>query len=67
MAIFVPKILRRQKMAKQQTFADKAKKVRKDLGVNVKVIKTVKTGKDTFKFSERYVRMDDVSKVTEIK
>lgn len=54
-------------MAKQQSFADKAKKSKKDIGVNVKVIKTVKTGKETFKFNERFVRLDDVSKVTEIK
>ncbi|MBK6913442.1 MAG: hypothetical protein IPJ03_11470 [Ignavibacteriales bacterium] len=54
-------------MAKQQSFADKAKSKKKQDGVNVKVIKTVKTEKGTFKFHERFVRLDDVSKVSEIK
>lgn len=54
-------------MAKQQSFADKAKSKKKQDGVNVKVIKTVKTDKGTYKFQERFVRLDDVSKVSEIK
>lgn len=54
-------------MAKQQSFADKAKSKKKQDGVNVKVIKTVKTEKGTYKFQERFVRLDDVSKVSEIK
>ena len=54
-------------MAKQQSFADKSKAKKKQDGVNIKVIKTVKTEKGTYKFHERFVRLDDVSKVSEIK
>ena len=54
-------------MAKQQTFADKAKVKKKDSGVNVKLIKTVKTSKGSFKFNEKFVRVEDISKVTDIK
>ncbi|NWF48917.1 MAG: hypothetical protein HXY49_00055 [Ignavibacteriaceae bacterium] len=54
-------------MAKQQSFADKAKGKKKVEGVTVKVIKTVKTNKGTYKFNEKFVRLDDISKVTEIK
>ncbi|HEX2982507.1 MAG TPA: hypothetical protein VHO28_03080 [Ignavibacteriales bacterium] len=52
-------------MAKQQTFSDKAKK-QKAAGVNVKFIKAVKTG-SSYKFNERFVKIDDINKVTEIK
>ena len=54
-------------MAKQQTFADKAKAKNKAAGVSVKVIKTIKTSSGSYKFNEKFVRLDDVSKVTEIK
>jgi hypothetical protein len=54
-------------MAKQQTFADKAKAKKKEAGITVKLIKTVKTEKGTYKFNERFVRIDDISKVGEIK
>ena len=54
-------------MAKQQTFADKSKAKHRAAGVNVKLIKTVKTAKGTYKFNEKFVRLDDISKVTEIK
>ena len=55
-------------MAKQQTFADKAKaKKREAAGVTVKLIKAVKTEKGSYKFNERFVKIDDISKVTEIK
>lgn len=54
-------------MAKQQSFADKAKAKKKTEGVNVKLIKTVKTAKGSFKFNERFVKLDDISKVSEIK
>jgi len=53
-------------MAKQQTFSDKAKSKKKDSSVNVKVIKTLKTGKGSYKFSEKFVKIDDISKVNEI-
>jgi len=54
-------------MAKQQSFADKAKAKKKESGVTVKLIKTVKTEKGTYKFNERFVKLDDISKVGEIK
>jgi len=54
-------------MAKIQSFADKAKKQKHASGVNVKVVKTVKSAKGTYKFNERFVKLDDVAKVTEIK
>jgi hypothetical protein len=54
-------------MAKQQSFSDKAKGKKRDSGVNVKVIKTSKTGKGNFKFNEKFVKLDDISKVTDIK
>ncbi|MHB8843046.1 MAG: hypothetical protein ACYC56_14875 [Candidatus Aquicultor sp.] len=54
-------------MAKQQSFADKSKLKSKVAGVSVKLIKSVKTAKGTYKFNEKFVRIDDISKVTEIK
>ncbi len=54
-------------MAKQQTFADKAKAKKKGEGINVKLIKAVKTEKGTYKFNEKFVRVEDISKVTDIK
>jgi hypothetical protein len=54
-------------MAKQQSFADKAKAKKKIEGVNVKLIKTIKTAKGSYKFNERFVRLDDISKITSIK
>ena len=53
-------------MAKQQSFSDKAKAKNKAAGVNVKFIKAVKTG-SSYKFNERFVKIDDINKVTEIK
>ncbi len=54
-------------MAKQQSFADKAKAKKKDSGINVKMIKTVKTGKGSYKFNEKFVKIDDINKVSELK
>jgi hypothetical protein len=54
-------------MAKQQTFADKSKAKKKDNSVNVKVIKTIKTSKGSYKFNEKFVKIDDINKVSEIK
>jgi hypothetical protein len=54
-------------MAKQQTFADKAKAKKKDSTVTVKMIKSVKTEKGSFKFNEKFVKLDDINKVTELK
>jgi hypothetical protein len=54
-------------MAKQQSFADKAKKKHGSSHINVKVIKTVKSANGSYKFHEKFVKLDDVSKVTTIK
>ena len=54
-------------MAKQQSFADKARAKKKESGVTIKLIKTVKTEKGTYKFNERFVKLDDISKVSDIK
>ena len=54
-------------MAKTQSFADKAKGKKKADHITVKLIKSVKTDKGTYKFNEKYVQIDDISKVTEIK
>ncbi len=54
-------------MAKQQTFADKAKAKKKEIGVTVKLIKTIKTNKGTYKFNEKFVKIDDISKIVDIK
>ncbi|HKI77377.1 MAG TPA: hypothetical protein VKA26_02430 [Ignavibacteriaceae bacterium] len=54
-------------MAKQQSFADKSKTKTKAAGVSVKLIKSVKTAKGTYKFNVKFVKIDDISKVTDIK
>jgi len=53
-------------MAKTQTFGDKAKKV-KQSGVYVKVVKAYKSEAGNYKFQERFEKLDDINKVTEIK
>ncbi|MCF8261605.1 MAG: hypothetical protein K9J12_12580 [Melioribacteraceae bacterium] len=54
-------------MAKKQTFADKSKGKGKSAQVNVKVIKTVKSEKGSYKFQERFETLDEIGKVSEIK
>ncbi len=54
-------------MAKVQSFGDKAKGKKKDPYISVKVVKSVKSDKGAFKFNEKFVKLDDVSKVSEIK
>jgi hypothetical protein len=54
-------------MAKVQSFADKAKGKHKDNKVNVKVIKAVKGQSGQYKFQEKFVKLDDINKVTDIK
>ncbi|MBI2419101.1 MAG: hypothetical protein HYV28_14610 [Ignavibacteriales bacterium] len=53
-------------MAKVQSFADKAKK-QKQTGVNVKVVRMVKGNKGAFKFNEKFVKLDNIVDVTNIK
>ncbi len=54
-------------MAKTQTFADKSKAKSKSNLINVKFVKTVKTEKGSYKFQEKFVSVDDIAKVTELK
>lgn len=54
-------------MAKAQSFADKAKGKTKVAFINVKFVKTVKTKNGNYKFQEKFVKLDDVSKVTTLK
>jgi len=54
-------------MAKQQSFADKSKAKQKSALLNVKYVKSVKTEKGNYKFQEKFVKMADISKVTELK
>lgn len=54
-------------MAKTQTFADKAKKKDQAKFVTVKHIKTIKTDSGSYKFQEKYVKLDDINKVTTLK
>ena len=54
-------------MAKQQSFGDKAKGKVKSTHVNVKFIKTVKGANGAYKFTEKFVKLDDISKVTTLK
>ncbi|MCS7052146.1 MAG: hypothetical protein NZM09_00280 [Ignavibacterium sp.] len=53
-------------MAKQQSFAEKAKAKKKQDFIMVKVVKSVGTEKGTYKFNEKFVKISDISKVTEI-
>lgn len=54
-------------MAKKQTFADKAHARGAVAQINVMHVKTVKTEKGSYKFQEKYVKLDDISKVTTLK
>jgi hypothetical protein len=54
-------------MAKQQSFADKSKAKAKANFINVKYVKTVKTKEGNYKFQEKFVKLDDIGKVTELK
>jgi len=54
-------------MAKQQTFGDKLKKKSKSDFITVKVIKSVKSEKGSYKFNEKFVKIGDLSKISEIK
>ena len=54
-------------MAKKQTFADKSKGKAAKNEINVKIVKTMKTEKGSYKFQESFVKLDDVNKVTTIK
>jgi hypothetical protein len=54
-------------MAKQQSFADKLKKKKKSDLITIKLIKSVKTSGGHYKFNEKYIQVEDINKVSEIK
>lgn len=54
-------------MAKKQTFADKSKGKGQKASITVKFVKTVKTESGSYKFNERFVKIEDASKVTTLK
>ncbi len=54
-------------MAKKQTFADKAKGKTHTSKITVKYVKTIKTESGSYKFNEKFVKLDDVSQVTTLK
>ena len=58
---------RNNKMSKSQSFADKSKAKKKADHITVKLVKSVKSEKGTYKFKEKYVRLADISKVTDLK
>lgn len=49
-------------MAKQQTFADKSKKGGKTF-VNVKVIKAYRSEQGTVKFTEKFIRVNEIAEI----
>jgi hypothetical protein len=54
-------------MAKQQSFQDKLKKKKKSDLITVKFIKSVKTANGNYKFNEKYVQLEDINKISEVK
>jgi len=54
-------------MAKSQSFADKVKKKKKSDHITVKLVKAVKTDKGNYKFNEKFVQVEDINKLSEIK
>jgi hypothetical protein len=64
--IFAPQI-KGVDMAKQQSFADKLKKKKKNDLITVKFIKSMKTAAGNYKFNEKFVHLDDLNKLSEVK
>jgi len=54
-------------MAKQQSFADKLKKKKKSDLITVKFIKSMKTASGNYKFNEKFVQLEDLNKLSEVK
>lgn len=64
--IFAPQIIGVD-MAKQQSFQDKLKKKKKNDLLTVKFIKSVKTAGGNYKFNEKFVQLEDLNKLSEVK
>jgi hypothetical protein len=64
--IFVPQI-KGVDMAKQQSFSDKLKKKKKNDLITVKFIKSMKTAGGNYKFNEKFVQLEDLNKLSEVK
>lgn len=54
-------------MAKQQSFSDKLKKKKKSDLITVKFIKSVKSPTGNYKFNEKFVQLEDLNKLSEVK
>ena len=52
---------------KQQSFSDKLKKKKKNDLITVKFIKSMKTAGGNYKFNEKFVQLDDLNKLSEVK
>ena len=51
-------------MAKQQTFGDKLKKKKlADVGINVKIIKGMKSDTGSIRFVEKFVKVNDIAEL----
>ena len=64
--IFAPQI-KGVEMAKQQSFQDKLKKKKKSDHITVKYIKTVKSAGGNYKFNEKFVQIEDLNKLSDLK
>ena len=64
--IFAPQI-KGVDMAKQQSFSDKLKKKKKSDLITVKFIKSMKTAGGNYKFNEKFVQLEDLNKLSEVK
>jgi len=64
--IFAPQI-KGVDMAKQQSFSDKLKKKKKSDLLSVKFIKAIKTQAGNYKFNEKFVQVEDLNKLSEVK
>jgi hypothetical protein len=64
--IFAPQI-KGVEMAKQQSFSDKLKKKKKSDLITVKFIKSVKTPGGNYKFNEKFVQLEDLNKLSDVK
>ncbi|MBE7476164.1 MAG: hypothetical protein HND39_07720 [Ignavibacteriota bacterium] len=54
-------------MAKQQSFSDKLKKKKKSDFITVKFIKSMKTAGGNYKFNEKFVQIEDLNKIADVK